>query len=143
MISIKKTKHIIEKWAKDINRHITAEAGQLVKDKWKVTSIELLTKEMYILKYRIFHSMNWGKNVKLPTVSKNTSECSSLSRVWLFATPWIVACQAPLPMRFPRQEYWNKLPCLPPGDLPNPGIEPRSPALQADPLPSEPWEKLM
>ena len=48
------------------------------------------------------------------------------------------ACQAPLFMGISRQEYWNGLPCLPPGDLPNPGIKPRSPALQADSLPAEP-----
>ena len=51
-------------------------------------------------------------------------------------TPWTVA-QAPLSMRFSRQEYWSGLPCLPPGDLPNPGIEPGSPALQIDSLLSE------
>ena len=53
-------------------------------------------------------------------------------------TPGIVAHQAPLFMEFSRQEYWSGLPCLPPGDLPNPGIKPRSPTLQADSLPSEP-----
>ena len=52
-------------------------------------------------------------------------------------TPWTVACQAPLPMGFSRQEYWSGLPFPSPGDLPNPGIEPRSPALQADSLPAE------
>ena len=46
--------------------------------------------------------------------------------------------QAPQSMRFSRQEYWSGLPCPPPGDLPDPGIEPMSPALQADSLPSEP-----
>ena len=46
--------------------------------------------------------------------------------------------QAPLSMGLSRPEYWSGLPCPPPGDLPNPGIEPRSPALQADSLPSEP-----
>ena len=45
------------------------------------------------------------------------------------------------PWGFSRQEYWNRLPCPSPGDLPNPGIEPRSPTLQADSLPSEPPEK--
>jgi len=49
-----------------------------------------------------------------------------------------VAHQDPLSMEFSRQEYWSGLPCPPPGDLPNPGIKPRSPALQADSLPSEP-----
>ena len=62
----------------------------------------------------------------------------SLSRVPLFATPWTVAHQAPQSMEFSRQEYLSGLPFPSPGDLPNPGIEPRSAALQADALPSEP-----
>ena len=62
----------------------------------------------------------------------------SLSRVQLFATPWTVAHQAPLSMGFSRQEYWSGLPFPSPGDLPHLGIEPRSPALQADALTSEP-----
>ena len=57
------------------------------------------------------------------------------------ATPWTVARQSPLSMGFSRQEYWSGLPFPSPGDLPNPGIEPQSPALQADSLPSEPPEK--
>ena len=52
-------------------------------------------------------------------------------------TPWTVAHQAPLSMGFPRREYWSGLPFPSPGDLPNPGTEPRSPALQADSLPTE------
>ena len=62
---------------------------------------------------------------------------SVLSRVRFFATLWAIALQAPLSMGFSRQEYWSGLPCLPPGDLPDPGIEPASPvapALQADSL---------
>ena len=62
----------------------------------------------------------------------------SLSRVRLFAIPWTVVYQASLSMWFYRQEYWSGLPFPSPGDLPDPGIEPRSPALQADTLPSEP-----
>ena len=62
----------------------------------------------------------------------------SLSCVRLFATPWTVAYQAPPTMGFSRQEYWNGLPFPSPGDLPNPGIKPRSPALEADTLTSEP-----
>ena len=61
-----------------------------------------------------------------------------LSPVWLFATPWTVAYQVPPSMGFSRQECWSGLPFPSPGDLPNPGIKPRSPALQADALPSEP-----
>ena len=62
----------------------------------------------------------------------------SLSRVQLFATPWTVAYQAPASMGFSRQECWSGLPFTSAGDLPNPGIEPESPALQADALTSEP-----
>ena len=53
-------------------------------------------------------------------------------------TPRTIACQATLSMGFSRQEYRSGLPCPPPGDLPNPGIEPGTPELQADSLPSEP-----
>ena len=63
---------------------------------------------------------------------------SSLSRVRLFVTPWTAAYQAPPSMGFSRQEYWSGVPFPSPGDLPDPGIEPRSPTLQADSLPSEP-----
>ena len=51
-----------------------------------------------------------------------------------FVTPWVVAHQAPLSTGFSQQEYWSGLPFPPPGDLPHPGIEPGSPALQADSL---------
>ena len=61
-----------------------------------------------------------------------------ISRVRLFATPWTVACQAPLSTGFSRQEYWSGLPFPSPGCLPNPGIEAMFPTLQADSLPSEP-----
>ena len=66
-----------------------------------------------------------------------------LSRVRLFVTPWTVAYQAPLSRGFSRQEYWSGLPFPSPGDLPNPGIEPRSPALEADALTSEPLGKIL
>ena len=57
---------------------------------------------------------------------------NSLSHVRLFTTPWIVAYDVPPSMEFSRQEYWSGLPFPSPGDLPDPGIEPGSPALQAD-----------
>ena len=63
-----------------------------------------------------------------------------LSHVWLFVIPWTVACQVPLSMEFPRQEYWSGLPFLSPGAVPSSGMEPGSPALQADSLPSEAQE---
>ena len=58
-----------------------------------------------------------------------------LNRVQLFVTPWTVAYQAHLSKEFPRQEYWSGLPFPSPGDLPDPGIEPTSPAWQGDSLP--------
>ena len=61
-----------------------------------------------------------------------------LSHVQLSATPQTVAHQVPLSMGFSRPEYWSGLPCPPQGDLPNPGIQPRPPTLQADSLSSEP-----
>ena len=70
--------------------------------------------------------------------SKTGMKVKSLSRVRLSATPWTEAYQAPQAMEFSRQEYWSGLPFPSPGDLPNPGIEPGSPALQADALSSEP-----
>ena len=70
------------------------------------------------------------------------SKVKWLSCVQLFATPWAVAYQAPPSMEFSRQECWGGLPFPSPGDLPNPGIKPGSPASQADALPSEPPWKL-
>ena len=54
---------------------------------------------------------------------------SRFNPVWLLVTPWAVARQAALSVEFSRQEYWSGLPCPSPGDLPNPGIELKSPAL--------------
>ena len=71
-------------------------------------------------------------------VQLKPSEAKSLNRVQLFATPRTVAYQAFPSMGFSRQEYWSGLPFITPGDLPNPGIEPRSLVLQADSLPAEP-----
>ena len=65
-------------------------------------------------------------------------KCYLPSCVQLFVTSWTVAHQAPLSMGFSRQEYWSRLPFPSPRDLLDPGIEPRSPSLQADSLPSEP-----
>ena len=58
--------------------------------------------------------------------------------VQLFETPWTADPQSPLSMGFSRQDYWSGLPFPSPGDLPDSGIEPGAPALQADALPSEP-----
>ena len=68
---------------------------------------------------------------------KERKKVKSLSRVRLFATPWTIAYYAPLSMGFSRQEYWTGMPFSSPEDLPNPGVEPGSPTLQADSLPAE------
>ena len=65
-------------------------------------------------------------------------EVKLLSHVRIFATPWTVVYQAPPSMGFSRQGYWSGLPFPSPEDLPDPGMKPRSPALQAETLPSEP-----
>ena len=102
----------------------------------------------------LFLNKQWDSIPVLKTVIENTlighrpdiksaqsdliSEVKSLSCVQLFATPWTVAHQAPPSMEFSRQQYWSGLPFPSPGYLPDPGIEPRSPTLQADTLLSEP-----
>ena len=70
-------------------------------------------------------------------VERKRKKVKSLSHVRLFATPETVAFQVPPSMGFSRQEYWSGLPFPSPGDLPDPGIEPGSPAFQADTLTSE------
>ena len=85
---------------------------------------------------KCFHRPYWtpakaSKNFLLVSVS-----CSVVS--WLIATLWTIAYQAYLPMGFPRQEYWSGLPFTFPEDLPEPGIKPGYPALQADSLTSKP-----
>ena len=85
----------------------------------------------------------WGDNLKLVFYKqfiyrKKGNKVKLLSCVRFFATPWTVAYQAPLSMEFFRHEYWSGLPFPSPEDLPDPGIKPRFPKLQADALPSEP-----
>ena len=66
---------------------------------------------------------------------------SHFSRVQLFATPWTIVLQAPPSMKFSKQEYWSGLSCPSPGNLPEQGIKPKSPALHVDSLQSEPPRK--
>ena len=73
-----------------------------------------------------------------PLLSIEVWKCESLSRVWLFVTPWTVAHQAPLSVGFSRQEYWSGQPFPSLGHLPNQGIKPGSPTLQVDSFPSGP-----
>ena len=81
-------------------------------------------------------------NYGMPPKPTERNKVKLLSCVRLFATPWTIAYQAPQSTESSRQEYWSGLPFPSPGDLPNPGIEPGSPTLQADTLPSEPLGKL-
>ena len=83
-------------------------------------------------------SSMWDSAGSLCPIILGIKSESPFSCVQLFATPWSVARQTSLSMEFSRPEYWSGSPFPSLGDLPNPGIEPRSPALQADPLPSEP-----
>ena len=84
----------------------------------------------------------WGVNCHPGGHHLPRQVCYSLSHVRLFGTPWTVACQAPLSMEFSRQEYWSGLPFPSSGDLPDPGMEPRFLALQADCLSSEPPRRI-
>ena len=77
----------------------------------------------------LIQNFSWDSNNLLVKVK-------SLTRVQLFVTLWTVAHQAPQSMGFSRLEYWSGMPFPSPGDLPNPGIEPGSPALEADALTS-------
>ena len=82
----------------------------------------------------------WGLQT-LNCKHKTGYVCESLSRVRFFVSPWTGAGQAPLSMGFSRQVHWGRWPFPSPGHPPDPGIEPKSPALQADSLPSEPLGK--
>ena len=81
-------------------------------------------------------TLSWLKKPRAPSLLK--VKVKSLNRVRFLQPPWTIAYQAPPSMEFSRQEYWSGLPFPSPGDLPDPGIEPESPALQADALLSEP-----
>ena len=87
--------------------------------------------------------MGWWDRRFILTTHFHITKCyvcmlNHFSRAQLFVTLWTIAHQAPPSMGFSRQEYWSGLPFPSPGDLPNPGIEPRSPTLQADALTSAP-----
>ena len=81
--------------------------------------------------------MDWLDLFALQGTFKSLLQHHSLKASILRCSVWTVACQAPLSIGFSKQEYWNGLPCPPPGDLPNSGIESRCLSLQMDSLPSE------
>ena len=86
----------------------------------------------------LFWSLPVGIEHNLLTAFENPGKTLNVTVVSDSATPWSVARQAHLSVGFSRQEYWSGLLCPPPGNLPHPGIEPWSPALQMDSLPAEP-----
>ena len=86
-------------------------------------------------------NISWWWACFLIHISKKRKKSKLLSHVRLFATAWTVAYQASPSMGFSRGEYWSGFPFPSPGHLPDPGIKPRSPALQANALPSEPSGK--
>ena len=111
--------------------------------KWVWPGLLMVTAQPNVLTATSWDTLNQNHPIKpflnsWPTDIMKWSEVKSLSHVRLFAAPWTVACQAPPSMGFSRQEYWSGLPFPSPGDLPDPGIEPGSPASQADALPSKP-----
>ena len=128
---------------------------------WRILSITLLACEMsaivnaHILQHCLSLGLEWKLTFSSPVATAEFSKFAgililpkvltkwSLSVVSDSATLWTVAYQAPPSMGFSKQEYWNEFPFPSPGDLPRPGIEPRSPALQADALPSEPSRNLL
>ena len=100
----------------------------------------LLSTQYMFMAFYTFFFYYWATTSYFPKLYHEwVSEwVKSLSRVWHFVTPLTVAHQAPLSMGFSRQEYWSGLPFPSPGNLPDPGIKPRSPALQTGALTSEP-----
>ena len=93
--------------------------------------MDVNVKNMYTLdlKYKIILQNSRASYKMGYSLTHNKVKMKLLGYVWLFATPWTVAYRAPLSMGFSKQEYWSGLPFPSPGDLPDPGIEPGSPAL--------------
>ena len=130
----------------------------IVRNLWYTSQIHIFFEQSFIATHHIhmftrcllllssyISSYSWVRD-PMAYKEKNTymlccDSCSVMS--WVFTTPWTVACQAFLPMGLHqgRQEHSSGLPCPPPGDLLNPWIAPRSPALRVDSLPLEPPQK--
>ena len=108
--------------------------------KWHILILNMSKRKRRVQRQLIKHLA--GNLPGGPVAKTLHSQCSEpvklLSRVWFVTPPWTVVYQAPPSIEFSRQEYWSGLPFPSPGDLPDPGIKPRSPTLQADALPSEP-----
>ena len=115
--------------------HPTKDVHLLGTGTWKYITLYNKRNFVDVIKLRILswrdylgfsRGAHWINNYKCP---RQERMLSCFSHIWLFATPWTVAHQALLPMGFSRQEYWSGLPFPSPGDLPDSGIVPESPAL--------------
>ena len=112
--------------------------GHYLNQGWEPPHILVPLPTYFSLPLPLPHTSTDTLSVTIGSIAFSRSEVKALSHVQLFVTPWTVAHQAPPFMGFSRQDSWSGLPFPSPGDLPDPGIEPRSPALQADALTSEP-----
>ena len=126
-------------WGENIGNKEKSTSALLAVWPWEAAH-PLWTSNESLIKWRItFRILSNPLSLKgYLSVKECLLKVKSLSHVRLFATPWTVAHQDPVSMGFFRQEYWSGLPFPSPGDLPYPGIELRSPVLQADALTSEP-----
>ena len=131
-LNLKKCKMIKDKWwSICVAVPLTNKSGKL---KFSVKSI--IPMETLAYRYKIACGIQRTIGYFLQALLK----VKSLSCVRLFVTPWTGACQVPPSMEFCREEYWSGLPFPSPGDLPDPGIKPRSPAFQADTTIWATWE---
>ena len=101
-----------------------------IRTPWFISTHKILQRQWHSWNIMISNT-NWmelqqSKESYYFLLSRVCCMLSRFSHARLFATPWTIACQAPLSMGFSRQEYWSGLPCPPPGDLPDPGTEPTS-----------------
>ena len=95
---------------------------------------------VFLCKFHYIHVLSWFV-CRVCVCVCVWAHTQLLSHIWLLVTPWTGACQAPLPMGLSQQEYGSGLPLPPPGDLPDPGTEPASPASPA--LAGATWEALV
>ena len=132
------------RWSPKPSKKALLSTGWLVIWSWKPWFSKLLYKLSLSLSSSLL-SVNTNSSVYFPSpnfkhpMTLLLSAFSHFSHVRLFATLWTVACQAPLSTRISRQNHCSEFPHPPPGDLPNPGIEPESPILQTNSLPRSHW----
>ena len=149
---MEKTSQFKKLWARCLNKHLTK--GDTWWLKWHKRILNIINHYKMFKYVEQLEFSQWlllGTHNDLASLENSLTvsytvdivwKWKSLSCVWLFATPWTVPRQVPLSMELSRQEYWSGVPFPPPGDLPNSGIKPRSPALREVSLLSEPPGKV-